>query len=156
MSSADVNTSTTFLRTWAPLMAVCTGFFVVVLDSTMMNVAVPAIAKDLGTTVSGVQAAIALYSMVMASLMLVGGKLGDIYGVKRMFMVGMGLYGAGTFLAASSFRLMSRTLWSSCLDHFLAMAPTLRNLRSSSFLCSSRASLSLLSRAIVSSVVSSY
>lgn len=105
MSSADVSTNTSFLRTWAPLMAVCTGFFVVVLDSTMMNVAVPAIAKDLNTTVSGVQAAIALYSMVMASLMLVGGKLGDIYGVKRMFMVGMGLYGAGTLLAASSWNL---------------------------------------------------
>ncbi len=105
MSSADMDTNTSMLRTWAPLMAVCTGFFVVVLDSTMMNVAVPAIAKDLGTTVSGVQAAIALYSMVMASLMLVGGKLGDIYGVKRMFMVGMGLYGAGTLLAASSWNL---------------------------------------------------
>ena len=65
---ADTGTNTSFLRKWAPLTAVSTGFLVVVLDSTMMNVAVPAIAKDLGTTVSGVQAAIALYSMVMASL----------------------------------------------------------------------------------------
>lgn len=63
------------LRTWAPLVAVCLGFFVVVLDSTMMNVAIPAIAGDLNTTVAGVQGAISLYSMVIASLMLTGGKL---------------------------------------------------------------------------------
>lgn len=88
------------LREWAPLIAVCLAMFIVVLDSTMMNVAVGAIAKDLNTSVSSVQAAISIYSLVMASLMLTGGKLGDMQGAKRMFIVGIVIYGIGTLIAA--------------------------------------------------------
>ena len=79
--------------------------FIVVLDSTMMNVAVGAIAKDLNTSVSAVQAAISIYSLVMASLMLTGGKLGDMQGAKRMFVIGCGIYGVGTLLAAVSWNI---------------------------------------------------
>ena len=93
------------IKLWAPLIAVSLAMFIVVLDSTMMNVAVGAIAKDLKTSVSTVQAAISIYSLVMASLMLTGGKLGDMHGAKRMFMVGCGIYGFGTLLAAVSWNV---------------------------------------------------
>jgi len=56
--------------------------------------------EDLDTTVSGVQAAITIYALVMASFMLLGGKLGDIYGMKKTFIVGMVFYGIGTLTAA--------------------------------------------------------
>lgn len=79
--------------------------FIVVLDSTMMNVAVGAIAKDLNTSVSTIQAAISIYSLVMASLMLTGGKLGDMHGARRMFIIGCGIYGFGTLLAAVSWNV---------------------------------------------------
>ncbi len=72
------------LKLWAPLIAVSLAMFIVVVDSTMMNVAVPAIVKDLKTNVSAVQSTISLYSMVMVSLMLTGGKLGAMRGVKKM------------------------------------------------------------------------
>jgi MFS family permease len=68
----------------------------------MMNVAVPTIVKDLKTNVSTIQGIISLYSLVMASLMLVGGKLGALKGIKRMFLIGLVIYGAGTLLAAVS------------------------------------------------------
>ncbi|MFQ5552971.1 MAG: MFS transporter, partial [Thermoplasmata archaeon] len=65
---------------WAPLLVVVLAVFMFSLDMTMMNVAVSAIANDLGTEVSAVQAAIALYPLVMAALILTGAKIGDIRG----------------------------------------------------------------------------
>ena len=104
-SDTATETSTSGIRAWAPLIAVSLAMFIVVLDSTMMNVAVGAIAKDLNTSVSAVQAAISIYSLVMASLMLTGGKLGDMHGAKRMFIIGCGIYGVGTLLAAVSWNI---------------------------------------------------
>ena len=82
----------TGLAFWAPLIAASLALFIVVVDSTMMNVAVPTIVKDLKTNVSAVQGVISFYSLVMASLMLVGGKLGAIRGVKKIFIVGLLIY----------------------------------------------------------------
>jgi MFS family permease len=103
-------------RLWAPLLAVSLAMFITVLDSTMMNVAVPTIVKDLKTSVSGVQGAISLYSLVMASLMLVGGALGAIHGVKRMFLLGLIVYGVGTVLAAVAWNVTILTLGWSILE----------------------------------------
>lgn len=95
----------TGLRYWAPLIAAAMALFIVVIDSTMMNVAVPTIVKDLNTTVTAVQSVIALYALVMAALMLVGGKLGSIYGVKRIFIIGVIIYGIGTLVAAVAWNI---------------------------------------------------
>jgi MFS family permease len=103
----------TGLALWAPMIAVSLAMFIIVVDSTMMNVAVPTIAKDLKTQVSSVQAAISIYSLVMASLMITGGKLGAIQGVKKMFGVGLFIFGVGTLLAAVSWNIESLILgWS--------------------------------------------
>ena len=67
-----------------------------------MNVAITAIAKDLGTTVAGVQTAITLFTLVMAALMIPGSKLSDIWGRKRCFLAGLVVYGAGAVLALLS------------------------------------------------------
>ncbi len=97
----------TGLKLWAPLIAVSMAMFIVVVDSTMMNVAVPTIVKDLKTNVSAVQGTISLYSMVMASLMLTGGKLGAMRGIKKMFVVGLVIYSVGTLIAAISWNIES-------------------------------------------------
>jgi MFS family permease len=76
--------------------------FIAVIDSTLMNVAVPAIVSDLNTTVPVVQGAIAVYSLVMAALMLPGGKLPSIYGVRRLMQATLVVYAVGTLLAAVS------------------------------------------------------
>jgi len=73
--------------------------------ATNMNVAISAIAKDLGTTVAGVQTAITLFTLTMAALMIPGSKLTDIWGRTRCFTAGLIVYGVGGLLAALSFGL---------------------------------------------------
>ncbi len=104
------------LAFWAPLIAAALALFIVVVDSTMMNVAVPTIVKDLQTNVSTVQGIISLYSLVMASLMLLGGKLGSLQGVKRVFLVGVVIYGVGTLVAAVSWNVQILALGWSLLE----------------------------------------
>jgi MFS family permease len=74
--------------------------FIASYAATNMNVAISAIAKDLGTTVAGVQTAITLFTLTMAALMIPGSKLTDIWGRKRCFVAGLIVYGAGGLLAA--------------------------------------------------------
>ena len=78
------------------------GTFVVVLDNTIMNVSISALVEDLGTTVSGVQAAISLNALMMAAFVLMGGKLADILGMKKTFLLGAVLYISGSLLASFS------------------------------------------------------
>lgn len=76
--------------------------FIASFAGSNMNVAISSIAKDLGTTVQGVQVAITLFLLTMAALMIVGSKLTDIWGRKRCLILGLGVYGVGTILAAIS------------------------------------------------------
>src|SRR5437660_12757212 len=72
------------------------------LDSSVMNVSIATVAKDVGTTITGIQTAITFYTLVMASLMITGGKLGQILGRKRAFAIGCVIYGCGSFITAIS------------------------------------------------------
>jgi len=74
-------------------------------DTTAMNVAVSKVVPSLHTTVSGVQSGIVIYSLVMAACMITGSKLGDIWGRKRTFTLGVILYGVGALITALSFNL---------------------------------------------------
>jgi MFS family permease len=76
--------------------------FIASYAATNMNVAISAIAKDLGTTVAGVQTAITLFTLTMAALMIPGSKLTDIWGRKRCFVLGLIIYGVGGVLALLS------------------------------------------------------
>ncbi len=78
------------------LMTLCTGQFLMMLDSSVMNVSIATVAKDVGTTVTGIQTAITLYTLVMASFMITGGKIGQIIGRKRAFAIGCVIYGCGS------------------------------------------------------------
>lgn len=76
--------------------------FVMILDSTVMNVSISTVAADLGTSISGMQAAITLYALTMAAFMLIGGKLGDKWGRARTFIIGSVIYGLGSLITALS------------------------------------------------------
>jgi MFS family permease len=82
------------------LLTLASGQFVMALDSSVMNVSISTVAEDLGTTVTGIQSAITLYTLVMASLMITGGKIGQIIGRKRAFAIGCIIYGLGSFTTA--------------------------------------------------------
>lgn len=86
----------------AVLVTLAAAQFVMILDSSVMNVSIATVAKDLDTTVTGIQTAITLYTLVMASLMITGGKMGAILGRKRAFTVGCIIYACGSFTTAIS------------------------------------------------------
>ena len=69
-----------------------------VLDSTVMNVSISTVVKDLNTSFSAMQMAITFYTLTMASFMLLGGKLGDIWGRKRALLIGSVVYALGSFI----------------------------------------------------------
>jgi MFS family permease len=82
------------------LLTLAAGQFLMTLDSSVMNVSIATVAKDVGTTVTGIQGAITAYTLVMASLMITGAKIGAIIGRKRAFAIGCVIYGCGSFITS--------------------------------------------------------
>lgn len=90
------------MRSRTTIVILGTAQFVMVLDSTVMNVSISQVVADLHTTVSGVQLAITAYTLVMAAFMLTGAKLGDIWGRRKAFSIGLAIYGVGSLTTALS------------------------------------------------------
>jgi MFS family permease len=90
------------LKNRATILILGTAQFVMVLDTTVMNVSISQVVDDLDTTVSALQFAITAYALVMAAFMLTGAKLGDMYGRRRIFTIGLGVYGVGSLITALS------------------------------------------------------
>ena len=95
-------TSATTAKTGAGLVlaVLASGQFLMTLDSSVMNVSMATVAADLGTTITGIQTAITLYTLVMATLMITGGKLGTIMGRRKAFGIGLVIYAAGSTTTA--------------------------------------------------------
>jgi EmrB/QacA subfamily drug resistance transporter len=90
--------------------------FLMVLDQAVMNVAISQLVADFDTTVTTIQAVIAFYALVMAGLMLTGGKLGDLIGRRRAFTIGLCIYATGSALTAASWSVPSLMLGWSVLE----------------------------------------
>lgn len=88
------------MKKWLVITILAVSQFVMILDSTVMNVSISNVASDLGTTISGMQAAITFYALTMAAFMLTGGKLGDKWGKRRAFTIGSVVYGLGSLMTA--------------------------------------------------------
>ncbi|WP_148614501.1 MFS transporter [Nocardioides rubriscoriae] len=84
------------------LLTLAAAQFVMILDASVMNVSIATVASDLGTTVTGIQTAITLYTLVMAALMITGGRMGAILGRKRAFSIGCVIYACGSLVTAAS------------------------------------------------------
>ena len=82
------------------LLTLASAQFLMTLDTSVMNVSIATVAKDVGTTVTGIQTAITLYTLVMAAFMITGGKIGQIIGRKRAFAIGAVIYGCGSLTTA--------------------------------------------------------
>jgi MFS family permease len=98
------------------LATLCAGQFLMMLDSSVMNVSMATVAKDLDTSVTGIQTAITLYTLVMAAFMITGGKIGQIVGRSRAFAIGCVIYGAGSLTTALAPNLGILLLGWSCLE----------------------------------------
>ena len=82
------------------LLTLCAGQFLMALDSSVMNVSIATVADDLHTSITGIQSAIVLYTLVMAMLMVTGGKIGSMIGRKRAFLIGLIIYCSGSLTTA--------------------------------------------------------
>src|SRR3954447_1028508 len=84
------------------LITLASAQFLMTLDTSVMNVSIATVAKDVDTTVTGIQTAITVYTLVMAAFMITGGKIGQIIGRRRAFAIGCIVYGCGSFVTAIS------------------------------------------------------
>ena len=103
-------------RKWWTLAAVAFGLFMIMLDNTVVNVALPSIQRDLGVDISELEWVVAGYALTFAALMLIGGKLADMLGRRLIFVIGIAV-----FTLASSSAAMMPARWTTssvCLRTF--------------------------------------
>jgi MFS family permease len=87
-------------RRWRPLAVLGAAQFLMVLDTSVMNVSISQLVEDFDTEVVAIQGVITCYSLVMAAFMITGGKLGDLWGRRRAFTTGLVIYGVGSAVTA--------------------------------------------------------
>ncbi|UYO96520.1 MFS transporter [Microbacterium sp. M28] len=90
------------MKRWNVVIVLGLAQFVMVLDGTVMNVSISTVVADLGTSVAAMQAAITFYTLTMAAFMLLGAKLGDVWGRRRAFVIGSCVYAIGSLITAVS------------------------------------------------------
>src|SRR5215203_2106848 len=100
MDTAEPASSARAAGATVVLLTLAAGQFLMTLDSSVMNVSIATVAKDVGTTVTGIQGAITAYTLVMAALMIIGAKVGALIGRKRAFAIGCVIYGCGSLTTA--------------------------------------------------------
>ena len=90
------------VRYWAPAIAVSLTTFIVVINASLMNVAIPAMVAEFDTTVTVIQGAVSLYSLVIAALVLPAGTLPTRHSTRRVLAVALVVYAGGTLVASIS------------------------------------------------------
>src|SRR3981081_1953675 len=88
---------------WLSLMILCTGFLLIVADMTIVNVALPSIQRDLGFTQSGLAWVINAYLIAFGGFLLLAGRLGDLFGRKRIYLMGLAIFIVASVLCGVSF-----------------------------------------------------
>lgn len=101
---------------WLTLIVVTLSLFIIVIDKTFLNVSISALITDLHTDIATIQSIIAIYALVMASFMISGGKIQDILGRRKTFLLGALIYGVGAAVAATSINSIMLLLGWSVLE----------------------------------------
>ncbi len=87
---------------WLALYVLCTGMLMIVLDATIVNVALPSIQDDLGFSQNDLAWVINAYMIPFGGLLLLAGRLGDLLGQRRVFLVGLAIFTAASLLCAAA------------------------------------------------------
>lgn len=103
-------------RRWVTLGIVLMALIIVVLDNTVLTVAIPTILRDFHTELPSLQWVLTGYSLTFATLLIIGGRLGDLYGARTMFILGAALFGVGSFLASIATSVPSLLLGESLIE----------------------------------------
>lgn len=122
-------------KRWIALVILSSALFIIVLDNTILNVAVPTIIRDFHTQVSSFQWVISGYSLVFASLLISFGRLGDIYGRRKLFFAGAALFAVGSLIASLSQSVLQLFIGESLLEGIGAamMLPATLSILSATF-----------------------
>ncbi|MEI6499269.1 MAG: MFS transporter [bacterium] len=91
-----------FLRKWLPVLVLSLGLAIIIIDTTLLNVSLGNVIRDLNTNIQSIQWVITAYSLTLAALTITGGRLGDLFGRKKMFIVGAAIFAIGSFIASIS------------------------------------------------------
>ena len=119
IKTADVTSEVahrTGLKKWLPLVVLSLAVMIIIIDTTVLNVSLRTIVNDLGTNLQGMQWVIAGYSLTLAALTVTGGRLGDLFGRKRMFMLGAVIFAIGSFLTSISHNLSTMIIGESIIE----------------------------------------
>ncbi len=122
-------------KRWIALVILSSSLFVIVLDNTILNVAVPTIIREFHTQVSALQWVISGYSLIFASLLISFGRLGDIFGRRRLFYMGATLFAFGSLVASVSQNVTELFIGESVLEGIgaAAMLPATLSIISATF-----------------------
>src|ERR1700682_135351 len=122
-------------RRWFTLVIVISAALIVVLDNSVLNVAIPTILREFHTTLPSLQWVVTGYALTFATLLIIGGRLGDLYGHRRGFTIGAALFGAGSLLASLSGSVPSLVLGEAIIEGIGAslMLPTTLAILSTTF-----------------------
>lgn len=102
MNSCDVKTKPSFWRKWIPVFVMALGLAIIIIDTTLLNVSIKYLIADLKTDIQSIQWVITAYALTLAALTITGGRLGDLWGRKKMFVVGAAIFAIGSFIASIS------------------------------------------------------
>ena len=124
-----------FLRKWGALIVMSLALAIIIIDTTLLNVSLGIIIRDLKTTLQNIQWVITSYALMLTALTITGGRLGDFFGRKRMFVIGAAIFAIGSFLASISHSLPILLLGESIIEGIGAalMMPATASLLISSF-----------------------
>ncbi|MFN8051787.1 MAG: MFS transporter [Acidimicrobiales bacterium] len=122
-------------RRWVTLAILLTAVLIAALDSTVLNVAIPTILREFRTTLPSLQWVITGYSLTFAALLIIGGRLGDIFGARRMFVIGAALFGVGSLIASLSTGVVTLVVGEAVIEGIGAslMLPATMGILSSTF-----------------------
>lgn len=103
-------------RKWVPVVVLSLALMIIVLDTTVLNVSLKTITQDLGTDLKGIQWVITAYALTLASLTITGGRMGDLFGRKRMFMVGAIIFAIGSYVTSISHSVGTMVIGESIIE----------------------------------------
>jgi len=128
-------------RRWIAAAVVIVSVAIPVLDNTILNVAIPTILREFHTDLPSLQWVITGYSLTFATLLIIGGRLGDMYGHRRMFMVGAGIFGVGSLIASVSHSVPTLVLGEAIIEGIGAslLIPATLSILSTTFVGAERA-----------------
>lgn len=104
------------LRKWGPLLVLSLALAIIIIDTTLLNVSLETLIRELHTTLQSLQWVISAYSLTLAALTVTGGRLGDLFGRRRMFRLGAFLFAVGSFLASISHSIPMLILGESIIE----------------------------------------